>query len=225
MLFGAGLTRSERLRVLALAVLFIASVLFWAGYEQTGSSLNLFAERYTDRALLGWVIPATWFQSLNPVYIVMFGPVFSALWVWLARRNLDPSTPLKFILGLLGMGAGFLVMAAAARLVAGGHMVGMGWLTVTYLLHTWGELCLSPVGLSATSKLVPARFVSQSLGIFFVSLSLGNLLAGRIAGNFDPANLAAMPGQFMFIVWFAAVSAALLVLMMPLMRRWMAGVQ
>ena len=225
MLFGAGLTRSERLRVLALAVLFVASVLFWAGYEQTGSSLNLFAERYTDRALLGWVVPATWFQSLNPIYIVMFGPVFSALWVRLARRNLDPSTPLKFILGLLGMGAGFLVMAAAARLVAGGHMVGMGWLTVTYLLHTWGELCLSPVGLSATSKLVPARFVSQSLGIFFVSLSLGNLLAGRIAGDFDPAKLAAMPGQFMFIVWFAVVSAALLVLMMPLMRRWMAGVQ
>lgn len=225
MLFGAGLTRIERQRVLALAVLFIASVLFWAGYEQTGSSLNLFAERYTDRALLGWEIPATWFQSLNPIYIVVFGPVFSALWVWLARRRLDPSTPLKFILGLLGMGAGFLVMAAAARLVAGGHMVGMGWLTVTYLLHTWGELCLSPVGLSATSKLVPARFVSQSLGIFFVSLSLGNLLAGRIAGDFDPANLAAMPGQFMFIVWFAAVSAVLLVIMMPLMRRWMAGVQ
>jgi POT family proton-dependent oligopeptide transporter len=155
---------------------------------------------------------------------VMFGPVFSALWVWLARRHRDPSTPLKFILGLLGMGAGFLVMAAAARLVAGGHMVGMGWLTVTYLLHTWGELCLSPVGLSATSKLVPPRFVSQSLGIFFVSLSLGNLLAGRIAGDFDPTRLAAMPGQFMFIVWFAVASAAALALMMPLMRRWMAGV-
>jgi POT family proton-dependent oligopeptide transporter len=224
MLFGAGLTRSERLRVLALAVLFIASVLFWAGYEQTGSSLNLFAERYTERHLFGWEVPATWFQSLNPIYIVVFGPVFSGLWVWLARRRLDPSTPLKFVLGLLGMGAGFLVMAAAARLVAGGHMVGMGWLTVTYLLHTWGELCLSPVGLSATSKLVPPRFVSQSLGIFFVSLSLGNLLAGRIAGDFDPTRLAAMPGQFMFIVWFAAISAALLVLMMPLMRRWMAGV-
>jgi POT family proton-dependent oligopeptide transporter len=223
--FAAGLTRIERLRVLALAGLFIASVLFWAGYEQTGSSLNLFAERYTDRHLFGGEIPATWFQSLNPVYIVIFGPLFSALWVLLARRRLDPSTPLKFILGLLGMGAGFLVMAAAARLVAGGHMVGMGWLSVTYLLHTWGELALSPVGLSATSKLVPPRFVSQSLGIFFVSLSLGNLLAGRIAGNFDPAHLAAMPAQFMFIVWFALGSAALLILVLPWMRRWMAGVQ
>jgi POT family proton-dependent oligopeptide transporter len=225
LLFAAGLTHIERLRVLALAVLFIASVLFWAGYEQTGSSLNLFAERYTDRHLLGWDIPASWFQSLNPIYIVVFGTLFSALWVQLARRRRDPSTPLKFILGLLGMGAGFVVMAAAARLVAGGHMVGMGWLTVTYLLHTWGELCLSPVGLSATTKLVPPRFVSQSLGIFFVSLSVGNLLAGRIAGDFDPTNLAAMPGQFMFIFWFAAVSAVLLALSMPLMRRWMSGVQ
>ena len=173
LLFAAGLTRIERLRVLALAVLFVASVLFWAGYEQTGSSLNLFAERYTDRHLFGWEMPATWFQSLNPIYIVVFGTLFSALWVQLARRHLDPSTPLKFILGLLGMGAGFVVMAAAARLVVGGHMVGMGWLTVTYLLHTWAELCLSPVGMSATTKLVPPRFVSQSLGVWFVSLSVG----------------------------------------------------
>jgi proton-dependent oligopeptide transporter, POT family len=224
LLFAAGLTRIERQRVLALVVLFIASVLFWAGYEQTGSSLNLFAERYTDRLLFGWEMPASWFQSLNPIFIVVFGTLFSALWVWLARRQRDPSAPLKFILGLLGMGAGFVVMAAAARLVVGGHTVGMGWLTLTYLLHTWGELCLSPVGLSVTSKLVPPRFVSQSLGIFFVSLSIGNLLAGRIAGDFDPTNLAAMPGQFMFIFWFAAASAALLALSMPLMRRWMAGV-
>jgi POT family proton-dependent oligopeptide transporter len=225
LLFGAGLTRIERRRVLALAVLFLASALFWAGYEQAGSSLNLFAERYTDRHWAGMVVPATLFQSLNPVFIVVFGPLLSALWIWLARRHREPSTPLKFIFGLVGMGLGFLVMAAAARLVAGGHMVGMGWLSVTYLLHTWGELALSPVGLSATTKLVPARFVSQSLGIFFVSLSLGNLLAGRIAGNFDPTNLAAMPGQFMFIFWFAAVSALLLALLLPLLRRWMGGVE
>jgi proton-dependent oligopeptide transporter, POT family len=225
LLFGAGLTRIERLRVLALVVLFLASALFWAGYEQTGSSLNLFAERYTDRHWAGLTVPASWFQSLNPVFIVIFGPLFSALWIWLARRHREPSTPLKFIFGLVGMGLGFVVIAAAARLVAGGHMVGMGWLSVTYLLHTWGELALSPVGLSVTTKLVPQRFLSQSLGIFFVSLSLGNLLAGRIAGGFDATNLAAMPGQFMFIFWFAAASALLLALSIPLMRRWMAGVK
>jgi len=224
LLFGAGLTRVERLRVVAVAVLFTASVLFWAGYEQTGSSLNLFAERYTDRQLFGREIPASWFQSLNPIFIVVFGSVFSALWVLLARRRLDPSTPLKFVLALLGMGAGFVVMAAAARLVVAGHLAGMGWLTLTYLLHTWAELCLSPVGQSVVTKLVPDRFCSQTIGVWLVSLSLGNLLAGRIAGNFDPTDLAAMPGQFMFIFWFAAISAALLALLMPLMRRWMSGV-
>jgi POT family proton-dependent oligopeptide transporter len=225
LLFAAGLTRTERLRVLAVVVLFAGSVLFWAGYEQTGSSLNLFAERYTDRQLFGWEIPASWFQSLNPVFIVVFGPLFSSLWVLLARRRREPSTTLKFILGLLGIAAGFVVMAAASRLVVAGQLVGMGWLSATYLLHTWGELCLSPVGLSAVTKLVPPRFVSQCLGVWFVSLSAGNLIAGRIAGDFDPSRLAAMPGQFMSIVWFSIISAALLALLMPLMRRWMSGVQ
>lgn len=225
LLFAAGLTHTQRLRVLAVVVLFIASVLFWAGYEQTGSSLNLFAERYTDRHLFGWEVPASWFQSLNPIYIMLFGGVFSALWVQLGMRNLDPATPIKFIFGLLGMGFGFVVMAVASKLVVAGHMVGMGWLSLTYLLHTWGELCLSPVGMSAVSKLVPRRFVGQSLGVWFVSLSLGNLLAGRIAGDFSAAQLARMPGQFMNIFWFGVICAAGVVLTLPLMRRWMAGVK
>ena len=224
LLFAAGLTRIERRRVLAVVVLFLASVLFWAGYEQSGSSMNLFAERFTDRALFGWVMPASWFQALNPIYIIVFGPLFSILWVQLARRRLEPATPVKFILGLLGIGSGFIIMAAASRLLVAGHQVGMGWLSVTYLLHTWGELCLSPVGLGVVTKLVPPRFVSQSLGVWFVSLSAGNLLAGRIAGDFDPSNLAAMPGQFMSIVWFSLISAGLLALTLPLMRRWMSGV-
>ncbi|MGH8230198.1 MAG: peptide MFS transporter [Steroidobacteraceae bacterium] len=223
LLLGAGLTPIERRRIYAVMVLFGASVLFWAGYEQTGSSLNLFAERYTDRHVFGWDMPASWLQSLNPIYIVVFGSLFSALWVELARRRMQPSTTLKFVLGLMGMASGFAVMALASRLVVGGHRVGLGWLSVTYLLHTWGELALSPVGLSAVSKLVPQRFVSQSLGVFFVSLSVGNLIAGRIAGGFDANDLAAMPGQFMFIFWFGASAAAVLVMLSPLMRRWSAG--
>ena len=221
LLFGAGLDRRARARILALLVLFTASTLFWAGDEQAGSSLNLFAARYTDLHWLGLTLPASAFQSLNPIYIVAFGPLFGMLWVGLARRGMDPSTPVKFMLGLLGIAAGFLVMAAAARLVAAGHQVGIGWLAATYLLHTWGELALSPVGMSATTRLVPDRYVGQGLGLWFVSLSLGNLLASRIAGNFDPAHREAMPGEFMHLVWFGTLCAAGLALSLPLMRRWM----
>ena len=225
LLFGAGLDPVERRRVGVVIVLFVASALFWAGYEQAGSSFNLFAERDTARAVLGFTVPASWFQSLNPIYIVVFGPVFSVLWVRLGMRDLDPSLPLKFIFGLLGMALGFIVMAMAARVVLAGALASMGWLTLTYLLHTWGELCLSPVGLSAVSKLVPRRFVGQSLGVWFVSISLGELIAGRIAGNFDPEHLATMPALFMRIFWFGLICAAALALLLPLLRRWMAGVK
>jgi POT family proton-dependent oligopeptide transporter len=225
LLFGAGLDPVERRRVGVVIVLFVASALFWAGYEQAGSSFNLFAERDTARAVLGFTVPASWFQSLNPIYIVVFGPVFSVLWVRLGMRDLDPSLPLKFIFGLLGMALGFIVMAMAARVVLAGALASMGWLTLTYLLHTWGELCLSPVGLSAVSKLVPRRFVGQSLGVWFVSISLGELIAGRIAGNFDPEHLATMPALFMRIFWFGLICAAALALLLPLLRRWMAGVR
>ena len=225
LLFGAGLDPVERRRVGVVIVLFVASALFWAGYEQAGSSFNLFAERDTARAVLGFTVPASWFQSLNPIYIVVFGPVFSVLWVRLGMRDLDPSLPLKFIFGLLGMALGFIVMAMAARVVLAGALASMGWLTLTYLLHTWGELCLSPVGLSAVSKLVPRRFVGQSLGVWFVSVSLGELIAGRIAGNFDPEHLATMPALFMRIFWFGLICAAALALLLPLLRRWMVGVK
>jgi POT family proton-dependent oligopeptide transporter len=225
LLVGAGLTTVERHRVIVVIVLFIASTLFWAGYEQGGSSLNLFAERFTDRHLAGQLIPAAWMQSLDPIFIIIFGPLFSALWVALGRRGRDPSTGLKFAFGLLGIAAAFAVMAAASHLLAAGTArVGMGWLTMTLLLSTFGELALSPVGLSAVSKLAPQRFTGQSIGIFFVSLSLGNLLAGRIAGSIDPSNVAAMPAQFMFIVWFCGICAALLILLLPFLRRWSHGI-
>jgi proton-dependent oligopeptide transporter, POT family len=225
-LFGAHLTSIERQRIWVMIFLFIASALFWAGFEQSGSSLNLFAQRYTERHVFGTEVPAAWFQSLESLFIIIFGGVFSSVWIALGRRNRDPSAGMKFALGLLFMAMGFAVMAAASRLlVSSGHPVGMGWLTLTYLLITFGELALSPVGLSAVSKLVPPRFVGQSLGIFLVSLSLGNLLAGLIARDFDSNKLAAMPGQYMFIVWFCSLCALALVLLLPLLRRWSHGVR
>jgi POT family proton-dependent oligopeptide transporter len=225
LLVGAGLDAVERRRVRVVIVLFAASVLFWSGYEQAGSSFNLFAERYTDRVLFGHQIPASWFQSLNPIFIILFAPVFSALWVWLGRRLLDPSTPLKFVAGLAGMALGLAVMVGAARVAASGQLAGMGWLTLTYLVHTFGELCLSPVGTSAVTKLVPQRFAGQGLGVWFISLSLGNLFASRIAGDIDPANVGAMPAAYLRIFWLGAACAVVLWLLTPLLRRGMGGVR
>jgi proton-dependent oligopeptide transporter, POT family len=203
LLLAAGLSTQEKKRVLVLMVLFIGSILFWSGYEQAGSSLNLFAERYTDRVigLVNFTIPTEWFQSLNPAFIIIFAPLLAWLWLALAKRSLNPSAPAKFAIGIMLVGAGFLVMAGAAKLVAGGSKVLPTWLIFTYLLHTFGEICLSPVGLSYSTKLAPKRLAGQIMGMWFLSLSLGNLVAGLIAGQFDAKNLAAMPGQYMELVY------------------------
>jgi proton-dependent oligopeptide transporter, POT family len=222
---AAKLTHEEKKRALVIAVLFIGSVLFWSGYEQAGSSLNLFAERYTDRALGHFVIPTGWFQSLNPAFVIIFAPFVAWVWVALARRQLNPSAPAKFAIGVILMGSGFLVMAAAATFVAAGSKVLPYWLIMTYLLHTLGELCLSPVGLSYTTKLSPKRFVGQMMGMWFLSLSLGNLAAGLIAGEFDASNTRAMPGQYLHIVYFAVGLGAVLLALSRPVKKWMGDVQ
>ena len=215
----AGLTASERRRTLVVLVLCVASTVFWAGFEQAGSSLSLFADRYTGRLIGSFEIPAGWFQSLNAVFIIVFAPLFSLLWIALARAGHELSAPTKFVLGLLGMGTGFLAMAAAARVVAGGALAAPTWLVLTYLLHTWGELALSPIGMSATSQLVPRRFIGQSMGIWYATLSLGNLLASRIAGEFDADHVDAMPGQYLGIFWYGAIAAVVLLALVPMTRR------
>jgi len=218
---AAGLDAEERRRAVVLVVLFAGCALFFSGYEQAGSSLNLFAERYTDRTI-GWlhfIIPTGWFQALNSAYIIIFAPFFAWLWIALAKRNLNPSAPAKFALGVMLMGSGFLLMAAAAALVAAGSKVSPNWLILTYLLHTFGELCLSPVGLSYYTKLTPKRFVGQMMGMWFLAMSLGNLVAGLIAGEFDANNVAAMPGQYMHIVYFSVgLGSVLLVLSRPVKK-------
>ena len=217
----ADLTPEERKRGVVLVVLFIGCVLFFSGFEQAGSSLNLFADRYTDR-MVGWLhflIPTGWFQSLNSLFIILFAPFFAWGWIALARRNLNPSAPAKFAIGVMLMGSGFLVMATAAAVVASGSHVLPYWLIMTYLLHTFGELCLSPVGLSYYTKLAPKRFVGQMMGMWFLATSLGNLVAGLIAGDFDANNVAAMPGQYMHIVYFSVgLGAVLLILSRPVKK-------
>ena len=222
---AAGLSAEERRHAAVIVVLFLGSALFWSGYEQAGSSLNLFAERYTVRDIGGhflaghFVVPAGWFQALNPAFVIIFAPVVAVGWVALARRHLNPSAPAKFAIGVILMGSGFLVMFAAASFVAHGAKVLPYWLILTYLLHTFGELCLSPVGLSYVTKLAPKRLVGQMMGMWFLSLSLGNLAAGLIAGEFDANNVAAMPGQYLHIVYFAVgLGAVLLILSRPVKR-------
>ena len=209
----AGLDGTEKGRVFVILILFLAAAMFWSGFEQAGSSLNLFAERYTDRVLdaFDFTIPAGWFQSLNAVFIIVFAPVFASAWVWLARRHLEPSIPAKFALGLMILGSGFLVMFFAARLVADGGSAAPTWLITTYLLHTYGELCLSPVGLSSVTKLAPKRFVGQMMGIWFLAASLGNLIAGLLAGEFKADAVDQMPGLYLQVV-MSTVGAGLLLL-------------
>ena len=145
--------------MLAIFVLFLFSALFWSGFEQAGSSLNLFARDLTDRVIGGWEMPVSWLQSVNPLFIIAFAPVFA--WLWLRLRRREPSAPAKFSLGLIFLGLGFGVMVWASMLTVGpnGQAIKVSplWLVMTYLFHTFGELCLSPVGLSTVTKLAPHR--------------------------------------------------------------------
>ncbi len=208
----AGLDTVEKKRVVVIMVLFIAAALFWSGFEQAGSSLNLFADRYTDRmlGLFNFEIPAGWYQSINPIFIIALAPVYGWIWISLARRNLNPSIPLKFALGLILLGAGFFVMVIASKIVLGGVSAASGWLIMTYLLHTMGELCLSPVGLSSVTKLSPQRFVGQMMGIWFLATALGNLFAGLVAGQFDDQAVAQMPDLFMNVVYYTVIPGVIL---------------
>jgi POT family proton-dependent oligopeptide transporter len=225
LLFFAGLIGDERKRVVAMIALFIACAMFWAGFEQAGASFNLFAERHTDREMFGWELPAGTLQAVNPLFIILFAPVFAAIWVNLGRRNLDPSAPAKFAVGLILMGVGFLVMFLAARYVVAGEKVLPTWLILTYLLHTFGELCLSPVGLSSMTKLAPARFVGQVMGLWFLATALGNNLAGQFAGEIDPNHLPGMPGQFLYLFWWGFIAGVVLLVLTPFIRKMMPGVK
>lgn len=175
----------EKRRVLVIFWLFLLAAMFWAGFEQAGSSMNTFAKDLTDRDFFGWTMPASWLQSINPIFIILFAPVFGWMWTWLAHRKANPSIPLKFSLGLLGLAGGFFVLAWGAANATENYLVSPSWLVVTYFLHTVGELMLSPVGLSSVTKLAPKGRVGQMMGIWFIASALGNLFAGLVAGELE----------------------------------------
>ncbi|HEY1874670.1 MAG TPA: oligopeptide:H+ symporter, partial [Steroidobacteraceae bacterium] len=225
LLFFAGLTVAERRRAVALLALFTASVTFWAGYYQQGGSFNLFAERYTDRHIFGWEMPAGVLQAVNPLFVITFAGVFAALWIALGKRGRDLPASAKFALALVFLGLGFLVMYFAAQHVLAGHLVLPTWLVFTYFLHTCGELCISPVGLSTMSKLAPPRFVGQVMGVWFLSLALGGNLAGQLTGQYDASHLESLPALFMRIFWYGLITGAVMLLLTPFVKRMMGGVR
>ena len=189
LLFG-GLTTAEKKRVVLIFVFFLAAVLFWAGFEQAGSSMNLFASRMTDRMIGSWEMPASFLQSVNSIFIIAFAPFFGMLWV--KMRSREPSTPAKMGYGLVLLASGFLLLAWAAKFTVNGGKVSPMWLVGTYLLHTFGELCVSPVGLSSVTKLSPRRLVGQMMGTWFMGTALGNLIAGLAGGGFQGMSVGEM---------------------------------
>jgi POT family proton-dependent oligopeptide transporter len=207
-------TADERKSLVVIAVLFLAATVFWMAYEQAGSTLNLFAERSVNNSFLGHSFPASWYQSLPPLFIISFAPVFAALWVRLGDRN--PSSPAKFAIGLTLLALGFAVMIGAATSAAGGARVSPLWLVVSYFLQTMGELCLSPVGLSAMSRLAPVRIAGLVMGVWFLALSVGNYLAGMASSLYEEMPL---PNLFTMVSLTALVSAVVLgLLIRPIQR-------
>jgi len=217
--FAAKWTPAERKRLYAIAVLFLASAIFWSEFEQAGSTLNLFGDRATRTSILGWEFPSSYYQSLQPLFIITFAPVFAWVWIRLGRR--EPSSPAKFGIGLLFVGAGFAILVVAAGLAANGVKVSPMWLVVTYLLHTFGELSLSPVGLSATTKLAPARVVGLMMGVFYLAISVGNFIGGRLAALYGSMPL---PNLFAAIAAVGVGAGVVVFALTPPIKRLMGGV-
>jgi POT family proton-dependent oligopeptide transporter len=204
------LTGDELKNVLVIFILFLFSIVFWMTFEQAGSSLTLFADRLTRTTILGWAYPSSWFQSVQPIFIIILAPVAAGIWQKLGERQ--PSSPGKFTFGLMFAGFAFVVVTVASMLTGGGRVSPL-WLVFVYFLQSIGELCLSPVGLSTVTKLAPARMVGLMLGVWFLSISIGSYIAGLttrfFAGN-DPAVLTRAFGIFAAITLVAALLLAFL---------------
>jgi proton-dependent oligopeptide transporter, POT family len=201
-------TREERGRLYVIGVFFLAAAIFWSVFEQAGSTLNLFADRSTRTSVLGWAFPSSWFQSANALFIIMFAPMFAWLWLRLGRRNL--ASPTKFSLGLIGAGLGFLILVPAASAAGAGAQVSPMWLIATYLIHTWAELCLSPVGLSSMTKLAPVRIASLMMGVWFLGAAVGNYIAGQLAGFYEEMPLTELFGAVSVLPIAAGIALLLL---------------
>jgi POT family proton-dependent oligopeptide transporter len=225
----APLTAEEKRKILALLVIFFFVIFFWMAFEQAGSSMNLFAAERTRRVVLGFHFPAAWFQSVNPAIILAFAPIFASIWIALARKGREPSTPAKMVGGMALLGGGFVFMVLGAARSDGGALVSPAWLLGAYTLHTFGELCLSPIGLSMVSRLAPLKYASLFMGLWYVATSISEFLAGHLAAATDKIargevfHLFGGQADFFLIFVLSSVVAALgLAALTPWLKRLMA---
>ena len=219
--FLGELNGTEKKGMLALFLICVASALFWSGFEQAGSSMNLFAQDHTDRFVKTFEIPTAWFQSLNSIYIIVLSPFIAALWINLGKKVYNPTSGIKCAIGLIIMASGFLVMFSAATYAAQGMKVAPYWLVATYFLHSVGELCLSPIALSAVSKLSPKRFAGQLMGVFVLTYSIGNIVAGLLATGYNPDDVSTLPGLYYDIALISMVfGGVILALAIFVTQKW-----
>jgi POT family proton-dependent oligopeptide transporter len=226
---SAPLTVAERRHLAALVIIMLFTIPFWMAFEQTGTSMNFFASEHTQRWIGGFHVPAAWFQMVNPFVLITSAPFLAALWTRLAERGRDPSTPAKMAIALTLMGLGFVVMVGGSRGSAGGALVSPWWLVGAYVLHTFGELCLSPIGLSFVSKLAPAKFASLMMGAWFFATGISELIAGQLAAFTDKVasgevfHIFGGQADFFFIfVVSSFVTALVLALVTPRLKKLMA---
>jgi POT family proton-dependent oligopeptide transporter len=216
----AKFTRADWGRIAAASILTLFALLFWAGFEQAGSSLNLFADRATRLTFFGHQYPSSWFQSVEPLFVIIFSPIFA--WIWLSLGRMEPSSPLKFTMGLAFLSLSFLLIVPAARYYEHTSVrVSPMWLVGLYFLQMCGELCLSPVGLSMVTKLSPPRIVGFMMGVWFFATAMGNYVAGWAAGFLENRTYSEV-----FFAAFATVGVAtvVLALLIPPIKKLMGGV-
>ena len=200
---------------IAIIILGVFVVFFWMGFEQAGGTMSLFADKQTDRMISGWEIPASYFQSINPLAIFALGLPFAALWTWVATTRFAISTPAKMALGMIILGLGFIVLAIADARTAGGVKVGPQWLFIVFILHTMGELCLSPIGLSMVTKLAPARLVALMMGVWYTANAVANYLAGVLEEMLKGTSFP----LYWFLVGSSVGAGLLLLLITPLLKK------
>ncbi|HLG04409.1 MAG TPA: peptide MFS transporter, partial [Bacteroidia bacterium] len=175
------LKKDERDRIWVIYIIAFFVIFFWSAFEQAGASLTLFADDQTDRSIFGWEMPASWFQSINPLAIIVFAPIFAILWTSLGARNREPASPVKQSIGLFLLALGYLIIAFGVKGATAAEKTSMFWLLSMYLIHTLGELCLSPIGLSMVARLAPVRLASLLMGIWFMSNAMANDFAGMLS--------------------------------------------